>query len=457
MQLSPKARKIIKWVAIPLGVLFTFVMAIQLTFPYDRLKGKIEEVLSAKFDAEVTGIERSLVPGRFRIERLMLWTRPSTADEKKQTIILSDIEVDIGLLSLLSGKLSVDVDAQMAGGKISLGLGISKAALDLSLVTKGLPVHQVPAISAAVGLPMEGGLNASVSLHLPKNNWAEADGRIKVSCPACTIGDGVTKIKPRAPGNNRRAVFASEGVTVPKLEIGGITGDIEIKKGRGVIRNFGGKSKDGEIRIEAELMLAKVIGDSTMPGCMKFKLSPELQEREPNFGNLPMVIGVALDDQGFANLRMVGKLSALKWLPARSCGGEGNEADGPPSIDINAPPPVVNTGNPTMPDPSGAMPTPEPAMPDPPRELDGPGNSGPIITDNDGTRPPDDVQPGNQPPEPPPSPEPPPPDDSASVPNPGARGMRGEQNDPTTGEESQDHVDNPNPDGTVNEEGRYVD
>jgi hypothetical protein len=148
---------------------------------------------------------------------------------------------------------------------------------------------------------------------------------------------------------------------VPRLDLGNLAGQIDIKAGKGVIKNFRGESVDGEMLIEGDIEFKDPFKMSSFPGCMKFKFTPDFHTREPKFANVPNLMGAGIQPDGFAHVRLSGTLGDLKWKPRLKCseGGTGPEGEGSDR-------PVVTTrpepnGGPT---PVGEQP-PQPAQPDP--------------------------------------------------------------------------------------------
>jgi len=225
---------------------------------------------------------------------------------------------------------------------------------------------------------MEGGLNADLSIWLPRRRWREADGKIKLSCPSCTVGDGVAKIRPRKNDATARSARASareqfigDGVEVPRLDLGNLAGEIEIKSGKGTIKSFRGESVDGEMLIEGDIDFKDPFKNSTFPGCMKFKFAPDFHQREPKFANVPNLMGAGIQPDGFAHVRLTGTLGDLKWKPKLKCvegGGEPGEGGGRPVVTtmptVEQPtpptPPPTEPGAPTLAPPDAAVPEPPP-------------------------------------------------------------------------------------------------
>lgn len=343
--LTEKHKKILKWVGYPLFAIVTFVFALHYTFPYERVKERVIDALSEDYDVDIQGVEPGFFPGSVEFKGIMLMSRPEKEGDEVTRIFIDKVELDIGLLALLGGTTDIDINAKIANGSVSGNIAVSKGSLKIDLETKKLPLGQVPGLASAIGLPMDGGLDADFELKLPKGRagyeWKEADGRIKISCPGCTVGDGVDKISPTARTSSsrtakRRAAFASGGITVPRLDLGNLSAEVEISKGKGVIKEFNAQSGDGELYINAELKLARKFKDSTLPGCMRFKVDESMATRgddvSKNFANIQQVMGVPRDADGFSNVRMVGKISALRWKPAKKCTIGGADEPSRPTV-----------------------------------------------------------------------------------------------------------------------------
>lgn len=315
MNLSTRQRKILKVVGLVALGLVAFVFALAQTFPYDRVKDRLINELSSKYDVTIGDVHAGWIPGTVIIEEVSLKTRPEKADEKPTAIFIDEIEVDIGVLALLTKRYVVDVTASVTDGEIEVSVEMTKSELDVSIHTSKLPLQNVPGLAGVVGLPMGGPLDAKVDLEVPIKSkgkrkqfkWTEAEGKVSIQCTGCTVGDGKAKLKmkPR-PGTSkrrqRRALFAAQGITVPRLRLGNAVVEIEIAGGIGKINAFEAKSKDGELSFDGEVRFAEPFKRSTLPGCMRFSLSDALKKREPDFGNIEFTLPARArqDDGSFA-------------------------------------------------------------------------------------------------------------------------------------------------------------
>jgi type II secretion system protein N len=325
MTLTDKHKRVLRWVGYPLLALLVFSFTLQLTFPYERVKDKLVEVLSEKYEVQIASVEPTFLPGGMVLESVLLKSRPTQPDEEPTLILVDRLRVDVGLLALLIGRASIDLVADMGDGSIEGNVTVSRSDLAVEFSTEDLPLESVPGLREALGLPMVGGLDAEIQLSLPEQRWDLAEGSFEVSCPGCVIGDGKTKMKAKPRPGRRTSFFASEGLTVPALNLGDLHGKITIAEGRGVVESFAAKSEDGDLAIHGSIDFEAQLAESKFTqACTKFRLSDALKQRDPSFGNVPNVMGAPIDADGYSNLTMVGKLGDFRWLAAKNCEPDGS-------------------------------------------------------------------------------------------------------------------------------------
>ncbi|HSN27882.1 MAG TPA: type II secretion system protein GspN, partial [Kofleriaceae bacterium] len=118
INLSPRARKILRYVGIGFFALVVFVFALQLSFPYKRIKDKLVEQLADKYDIQVGDVERGIIPGRVYFNDVNIRTRQTKPDDVVTTMLIKRLEVDVGILPLLRKTLRVDVEAKIGTGTL---------------------------------------------------------------------------------------------------------------------------------------------------------------------------------------------------------------------------------------------------------------------------------------------------------------------------------------------------
>jgi type II secretion system protein N len=144
----------------------TFVFALQWTFPFHRVRDKIIEVLSAKYEVQIGDVERGIIPGRVYFKAVTLRTRVAKADDVPTTFYIERLKVDVGLLALLGSTAEIEIDAKIGPGHITGTIELSKDETGIHLVGENLPSASLP-MKEALGLPMSGKVNFSFDLDLP--------------------------------------------------------------------------------------------------------------------------------------------------------------------------------------------------------------------------------------------------------------------------------------------------
>jgi type II secretion system protein N len=399
--LGPRARKVVRYVGYGFLALFTFVFALQCTFPYERVKDRLEDALEQKYDVTIQSVERGWVPGRMYLKSVTLRTRPSASDVQKvmeiadakerdkqlallsSTFFLESIQVDVGLLAAIGGKASIDIDAQIESGHIAGNITIGKSGTDISLAGEDLPSARLP-MREIIGLPMNGVLEFDVDLDLPNEklktgkvgaNWQKAEGEIELACPrGCTFGDGKTKLKAKLK-NPRNQAFAEGGIEFGKVNIDKLIAHVDVKDGHLKVTKFDSASQDGELHVDFDLTLAQEFNESMTAGCLRFNGSDSLLKRDPKTHAAISTTGANLGPDNLFHIRLDGKFKEMKRLPQfcgpgfagknmdNMAGSGGSSGSGAPRPSVTVQPegdvrPGSNVGDAIAPPPPPATPPP---------------------------------------------------------------------------------------------------
>lgn len=325
--LGRRTRLVLRYVGFFVLAVVTFVFALQLTFPYDRVKDRIVDALSAKYDVTIGSVDRGIIPGRVFFNAVTLRTRPVKADDMVSTFYVEKLEVDLGILALLKGTASVRIDAKIASGNLKGTIALSKGGVSVDLSGVDLPAANLP-MREAIGLPMSGKLELEFALDLPneKNkagklapDWTKAVADISFECPSgCVIGDGKTKLKPKLK-NARSQAFAGEGIDFGKINVDTMIAKVSIKDGQLELTKFDAKSQDGEIHIDYAMTLSPEFGESSVTGCLRFKGSEGLQKREPKTYAALTTTGASIGPDKLFHIKLDGHFKDMKRL-AQFCG-----------------------------------------------------------------------------------------------------------------------------------------
>jgi len=389
LNLSPRVRKILRYVAIGFFALVVFVFAFQLSFPYTRVKERLVDSLSDKYDVTIGDVERGFIPGRVYFNDVNIRTRPASPSEPVTTMLIKRLEVDVGILPLLHGTLRVYVDAKIGTGDLNATVwlpGFGKKGFRFEAEGKGIPGTGLP-MRAALGLPMTGKIDLSASLDLPNEvpkvgrpvpNWKAASGAFMIACPSgCTFGDGHTKLKPLVKNAGQQAMVG-EGIDFGQVNIDSLLAKAEIKNGKLDVTKFDAKSKDGELYIDYSMTLDKEFGNSVVAGCLRFKGSDALLKREPKTFAAIQTTGAERRSDGLFHIRLTDHFSIMKRLN-QECGANAKTNNGenfntgpaaPPKLTVmpDEPakppaPPAINAPTPAIPIDAGAATAPTAAPP----------------------------------------------------------------------------------------------
>lgn len=336
--ISGRARTILKYVGYVVIALVTFVFALQATFPYDRVKDKLVEAMSAKYDVTIGSVERGIMPGSVTFTAVGLRTRPTKPDQVPTVILINKLHVDLGLLALLGGTASVGFNAQIGPGtidgrfKVGNAFGVpSKYVIQVD--AENVPSGALP-MKDLVMLPMSGKISFSADLELPIDkgkektskpvlNWQKASGTIAFECPSnCELGDGVAKIQPILK-NARQQAFAGEGIPFGPLKIGSLDLKVKIEKGKLQLTKWELKSSDVEAHFDFALDLAPAVDESQVTGCIRFKATQELAKRAPNTFSALTTTGANLEpSDNLFHILLDGRMKDMK-RKALACGPNG--------------------------------------------------------------------------------------------------------------------------------------
>lgn len=341
-QLGPRTRKVVRYVGLAFFALVVFVFALQMTFPYKRVKDKLVEALSEKYEVTIGSVDRGFMPGRVYFKAVTLRTRPSKPEEVVTTFFIKQLELDAGVLSLLGGTISMDMEAQIGAGTLEGAIAVAKFGrgdIDVHFVGTALPGDLLP-MRAVLGLPMTGKIAFSVNLDLPVEkskmgktsvNWKRVTGAITLGCPTgCTFGDGKTKLKPLLK-NTRNQVMVGEGIDFGQVNLDSLAARATFKGGKLTLDKFDTKSKDGELKVELAMTLEKEFSQSQVTGCLRFKGSDDLLKREPKTYAAIQTTGAELRGDGLFHITLSGEFDKMKRLN-RECGpnaGDDDENDRP--------------------------------------------------------------------------------------------------------------------------------
>ena len=400
IQLGPRQRVIARYVGIVVGTLVVFVFALQATFPYDRARDKIAEVLAPSYDITIGDISRGIMPGSVTLKSVTLTTRPTKAGDTPTMLFLDSVHVDLGILALIGMTASIDLDVKIGVGRIKGNISLPKlgrAGFKIDVTGSDLPGRDVP-LGGFGFPPIIGKLDATVDLDVPmmKNkagremrDWSKADGTIALSCPSgCTLGDGKTKLKPLLKNRSQQAMVG-DGIEFGKLSMdslfieGKFTPSVgepdahssSYKPGKFDVTRFDLKSKDGELHVDFALTLAPDLDESAVNGCLRFNVYETLLKTDEGKKTFAAVStsGAEKRPDGLFHIKLGNHLKDMSRLNLE-CGPNAKPLPGedtPNGMPRNVMRPTIHPEPARPPEPAkpAEPPKAEPAKPEPAREV----------------------------------------------------------------------------------------
>jgi type II secretion system protein N len=361
-------------------------------------------------------------------------SRPTKPGEKATRFTIESATASTSLFSLIGSALSsvfsstpsppaVTIALDAFGGHLEMsqeGTAGKKGDFALEITASDIDMSQVPGIREAINLPVAGTMKLDVDITSATGKLANAKGSISFLCAGCSLGDGKSAFKIAA------IPFLAGGLTLPKVRLGDVTGEVAIENGTGKLKGFEGKSPDIELSMEGDVQLRDPAANSVLNTYLRFKPSDAFLKTAGTLQTLLQVAGSSgRRPDGSYGVRLGGRLGApagaLSAVSPLGAGGAppagGARPPGiapttytpPPPQHVEAPPPPPS---PPIDVPQQQPPPPPPDQQPPPQVMPPPPmNPPPQPVEADGTlrgTPPPPVDQQMQQQEPPPPPPPPP-------------------------------------------------
>lgn len=270
-----------KVIAYPVWFLVVFVTTVYLTFPIDEARGAVVDAAEVALGRDSPkSVGRHGVNPEVQIGKLSLWrlsgvtakrvkVRLASSDpDPGPEIAIDELNVRVGLLSLLTSQLEVSFAAQLYGGDVTGRVGLDREAVfdgkassaslkGLELDAQGVKLDDILPLQEKLGAPLTGTLGLTANLELGEEPNKDAEGEILLSGTRLSLGPGNLKVSALFP------------VEVPLINLGKLEGRIPVEKGKGESQDLhliGGDvtaDTDLEISFSKRLELSRYSGDGT--------------------------------------------------------------------------------------------------------------------------------------------------------------------------------------------------
>jgi type II secretion system protein N len=334
---NARTKRILKWLGYGAFYLFSLTLFAYLTFPYDRLRARIQN----EFNRGQTGPN----PLTLRLGHLgSYWFSGIEADDvdlisppsapvpgstedapkapKPKVMRIDSVHARVALLHLLFGTVHVNFGASAFGGQIDGFTSDADGGRKLEVDIEDIGLADAPLIGDLVGLPVAGRLAGHVEFLLPESKLAKAEGKVDLKFSSLSAGDGKTKVL--------------NAIALPKVEVGELTLQATATAGNLKIDNFSASGKDLDLQAEGSVRLHDPFDASVLSLSARFKFNERFTNKDDMTRGLFGSPGAAVPGlfdlvpqnkrakraDGFYGWRVNGSLSHPSFLPSALGGGD---------------------------------------------------------------------------------------------------------------------------------------
>ncbi len=251
-----------------LGVFF-FLLFAWIALPTEAIAWRLSyEAKKAGYVVEIEDI--SVMPWGSATLEGVTWTfEPSRPDSPPQQYFMEEVDISIGLLSLMGGTIDVEVRTERENGTIMARYVEGSSNTSVEVDIDGLPLYDVPKAAQALNVPLYGLLKIKADITAPDGKFAKAEGKITLACSACRAGDGESKLY--VPGGSKAL---RDGITLPEIDFGTLTGELVVKKGSATLEEpIATESEDMIMSLTGKLKLKDPFQNSRFNMLMKLELT----------------------------------------------------------------------------------------------------------------------------------------------------------------------------------------
>lgn len=277
--------------------LFSFLVSLYLTFPWDSAKDRVLDAASTAANAQITA--ESLQPSW--LTGVVAKKVEYKAPRAEEPIRIEELRARISLLSLLAGNIGVDASMPIAKGTVDADVVSSGEEVDLDAKIAGVELALVPGLKDAIGLPLGGSVDMDAQLHLDTKKPKNTSGNIHLK------GSGLEILK----GGKL------SGFPVPELAVGNLDWTVPIKDGKVRFDKQEIKGENVELKIDGEVALLSPIERSQLKLNLSFKPTAAFLKKEPILGALLNNIRRAKGSDGFYTYAINGSVKHPRFVPRR--------------------------------------------------------------------------------------------------------------------------------------------
>lgn len=245
---------------------------------------------------------------------------------KDIVVLITEAHARARILPLLIGKVRVDFEANVFNGAIRGTIPFGGG--DLLVEVENLDLGQIAPLKDVVSVPLRGTANGKLELAAEDGKWSKANGDFNLTVTDMIIGDGKSK-------------FRKLGVTMTPATVGTFEIIAKAESGTFKFEKFGATGQEVELAGEGSLKLKDPWDNSVLDLWLRFGFADAYKHKDDRTtalfvddGPFPALISQdrklkkALRADGLWGFNIKGKLARLNYVPTKADGPKGKGAAG---------------------------------------------------------------------------------------------------------------------------------
>jgi type II secretion system protein N len=326
-------------VGFPLFYLFCLALFARWTLPWDKVRDRA--VLTFDEGQRSTGGQQELKidelgPSWFSIQAKGIRLLGPPSEPGKPPSEMKIDEARVGVIGALFGDYGFHVEA--FGGTIKGDYADSSKERKIDVTIDGINLGQAEPIAQALGVPVEGTLDAAIKLTMPEGKASKATGALTVDAKDVAVGDGKAKMK-------------NVPLALPRLVIGPLAVAGEAKDGVLKLSKLSAGGKDLELAGDGRVQLRDSFAESITDVNLRFKINDAYKSKNDTtkslFGapgsSMPALLEMdpkvkqSKRADGFYAWHMRGQIGKPEFDPAPSTAAAPGALTPPPASTPRAP------------------------------------------------------------------------------------------------------------------------
>lgn len=348
--LREKLRTYGPWIGYATFFFWSFLLFVYWTFPYDRVRDRIIAEFEKSQRVPPGGARQVLTIGKLEpswftgvvLKDVALTTYPADPNKPKSVLAADEIKARVSFGSLFSSAKDLSFSAKALGGTIE-GSVTHKLSQNpsptppgkkdtgprfdrtIKMELDGISLAELGPLRDAIGTAVGGTLKGSIDVTYGETRIDKANGTVSLELENFWVSDGKTPFKIPA----LKAVFGSEDITLPQINIGNVPIQVAVKNGVATLEKMEGKGKDLELGVDGRIVLRESVPESDLAVNLRFKFNDSYKKKGESTAGLLLILDsepklrASKRPDGYYSLRVHGPLGNPIVAPAPGGGGAG--------------------------------------------------------------------------------------------------------------------------------------